>query len=149
MRVQVTLKDGSEVQVFEHGMSLSIVGLRGSIPQDWILEFKMALGKASQPVLFVRKYTLKERYCPCPCRVHQNVCVCVCACVCLYRQVRRVHAGPAHTDIRDIQGTLHHLCMLVHRTDRCGNVCGVSLCVRVCVCVSLYVSICMCARVCT
>jgi hypothetical protein len=37
---QVILKDGSEVQAYEHGMSLSIVALRGSIPRHWIVEFR-------------------------------------------------------------------------------------------------------------
>uniref|UniRef100_A0A7S0RPJ7 Uncharacterized protein n=1 Tax=Chlamydomonas leiostraca TaxID=1034604 RepID=A0A7S0RPJ7_9CHLO len=41
----VTLKDGSSVEVYEHGMSLSIVGLRGSVPAQWILDYKSALGR--------------------------------------------------------------------------------------------------------
>eukprot|EP00955_Chlamydomonas_euryale_P087053 364265-Chlamydomonas_euryale.AAC.19 len=32
---QVELKDGQTVEVFEHGMQLSIVALRGSVPTQW------------------------------------------------------------------------------------------------------------------
>lgn len=37
---QIELKDGSKVDVYEHGMSLEIVALRGSIPQQWIIDFR-------------------------------------------------------------------------------------------------------------
>ena len=43
--LQVELRDGSLVEVFEHGLSLTIVALRGSVPSQWILDFKMTLGK--------------------------------------------------------------------------------------------------------
>jgi hypothetical protein len=39
-RLQIELKDGSSVSVYEHGMSLEIVALRGSIPQQWIIDFR-------------------------------------------------------------------------------------------------------------
>jgi hypothetical protein len=42
---QVTLRDGTSVDVFEHGMSLSIVSLKGSVPSDWIVSFKACLGE--------------------------------------------------------------------------------------------------------
>eukprot|EP00775_Hariotina_reticulata_P008867 gene8867-9046_t len=35
----IELKDGSSVEVYEHGMTLFIVALRGSIPEQWVLEF--------------------------------------------------------------------------------------------------------------
>jgi hypothetical protein len=44
LHAQVTLKDGSTAEVFEHGMSLAIVALRGSVPQQWIADFKATLG---------------------------------------------------------------------------------------------------------
>jgi hypothetical protein len=40
--MQVELKDGSTADVYEHGMTLEIVALRGSIPQQWVLEFRCA-----------------------------------------------------------------------------------------------------------
>eukprot|EP00798_Chlamydomonas_sp_ICE-L_P026686 gene26686-4261_t len=42
---KVELRDGTSIEVFEHGMSLTIVALRGSVPSQWILEFKQTLGK--------------------------------------------------------------------------------------------------------
>ncbi len=42
----ITLRDGTSVEVYEHGMSLGIVSLKGSVPSDWILQYKMALGAA-------------------------------------------------------------------------------------------------------
>lgn len=41
----VTLRDGTVVEAFEHGMSLSIVCLRGSVPAQWIVEYRQTLGK--------------------------------------------------------------------------------------------------------
>ncbi|EFJ52374.1 hypothetical protein VOLCADRAFT_103032 [Volvox carteri f. nagariensis] len=41
----VVLRDGTEVQAFEHGMTLAIVALRGSIPAQWTLDFQTAIGK--------------------------------------------------------------------------------------------------------
>jgi hypothetical protein len=38
--LQVLLPDGSEVEAYEHGMSLSIVALRGSVPSQWVMEFR-------------------------------------------------------------------------------------------------------------
>ncbi len=32
--LQIELRDGTKVEVFEHGMSLNIVALRGSVPQQ-------------------------------------------------------------------------------------------------------------------
>jgi hypothetical protein len=43
----VELRDGSQVEVFEHGMSLSIVALRGSVPAQWIMDYRSTLGKYS------------------------------------------------------------------------------------------------------
>lgn len=43
--VQIELKDGEKVEVFEHGMSLSIVALRGSVPTQWIMDYRSTLGK--------------------------------------------------------------------------------------------------------
>jgi hypothetical protein len=37
---QVELRDGSTADVYEHGMTLEIVALRGSVPQQWVLEFR-------------------------------------------------------------------------------------------------------------
>jgi hypothetical protein len=34
------LRDGSKADVYEHGMTLEIVALRGSVPQQWVLEFR-------------------------------------------------------------------------------------------------------------
>jgi hypothetical protein len=39
------MADGSTIEAFEHGLSLSIVGLRGSVPQQWILDFRTCLGQ--------------------------------------------------------------------------------------------------------
>eukprot|EP00878_Enallax_costatus_P034440 GHUV01038185.1.p1 GENE.GHUV01038185.1~~GHUV01038185.1.p1 ORF type:complete len:116 (+),score=23.12 GHUV01038185.1:213-560(+) len=36
----IELKDGSHVEVYEHGMTLSIVALRGSLPEQWVVEFR-------------------------------------------------------------------------------------------------------------
>lgn len=44
---QVELRDGTKVEVFEHGMSLSIVALRGSVPTQWVMDFRSTLGKYS------------------------------------------------------------------------------------------------------
>ena len=33
------------MEVFEHGLSITIVALRGSVPSQWVLDFKAALGK--------------------------------------------------------------------------------------------------------
>ncbi|GLC41238.1 hypothetical protein PLESTB_001084100 [Pleodorina starrii] len=41
----VVLRDGSEVQAFEHGMSLAIVALRGSVPGQWAVDFQTSIGK--------------------------------------------------------------------------------------------------------
>lgn len=38
--MQVELRDGSKADVYEHGMTLEIVALRGSVPQQWVLEFR-------------------------------------------------------------------------------------------------------------
>jgi len=43
-RLQVELPNGQMVAVYEHGMSLAIVALRGSVPQQWIMDFKSSLG---------------------------------------------------------------------------------------------------------
>lgn len=45
---QITLRDGTEVAAFEHGMTLSIVALRGSVPQQWALDFKMSIGAGAR-----------------------------------------------------------------------------------------------------
>jgi hypothetical protein len=42
---QLVLKDGTTVEAYEHGMSLSIVALRGSVPTQWVLDFRQGLGK--------------------------------------------------------------------------------------------------------
>ena len=41
----IQLRDGSQAEVFEHGMSLSIVALRGSVPSQWVLDYRSTLGK--------------------------------------------------------------------------------------------------------
>ncbi|KAF5832125.1 hypothetical protein DUNSADRAFT_12136 [Dunaliella salina] len=41
----IELPNGQMVAVYEHGMSLAIVALRGSVPQQWIMDFKTSLGK--------------------------------------------------------------------------------------------------------
>ncbi|GIL68080.1 hypothetical protein Vafri_21393 [Volvox africanus] len=41
----VVLRDGSEVQAFEHGMTLAIVALRGSVSSQWALDFQTSIGK--------------------------------------------------------------------------------------------------------
>lgn len=41
----IELPNGQMVAVYEHGMSLAIVALRGSVPQQWIMDFKSSLGK--------------------------------------------------------------------------------------------------------
>ncbi|KAL6747850.1 hypothetical protein V8C86DRAFT_2896496 [Haematococcus lacustris] len=41
----VVLRDGRSVEVWEHGMSLAIVALRGAVPQQWVLDYKATLGK--------------------------------------------------------------------------------------------------------
>jgi hypothetical protein len=38
--LQIELRDGTQAEVYEHGMSLSIVALRGSLPEQWIVEFR-------------------------------------------------------------------------------------------------------------
>ena len=45
VHLQVTLKDGTQVDAFEHGMSISIVALRGSISAQAALDFKSVVGK--------------------------------------------------------------------------------------------------------
>ncbi len=44
---QVELRDGTKVEVYEHGMSLSIVALRGSVPNQWVMDYRATLGKYS------------------------------------------------------------------------------------------------------
>ncbi|KAI8466668.1 MAG: hypothetical protein J3K34DRAFT_379213, partial [Monoraphidium minutum] len=39
------MRDGSSVEAYEHGMSLSIVALRGSVPTQWVLDFRQCLGR--------------------------------------------------------------------------------------------------------
>ncbi|GFR49954.1 hypothetical protein Agub_g12062, partial [Astrephomene gubernaculifera] len=41
----ITLRDGTQLQAYEHGMSLSIVALRGSVPSRWALDFKTSIGR--------------------------------------------------------------------------------------------------------
>uniref|UniRef100_A0A383VEJ6 Uncharacterized protein n=1 Tax=Tetradesmus obliquus TaxID=3088 RepID=A0A383VEJ6_TETOB len=41
----IELRDGTQAEVYEHGMSLSIVALRGSLPEQWIVEFRQGLGR--------------------------------------------------------------------------------------------------------
>lgn len=41
----VTLRDGTVVDAFEHSQSLSIVALRGSVPSQWITDYRSALGQ--------------------------------------------------------------------------------------------------------
>ncbi|GBF91197.1 hypothetical protein Rsub_04866 [Raphidocelis subcapitata] len=41
----VVLRDGTAVEAYEHGMSLSIVALRGSVPTQWVLDFRQGLGR--------------------------------------------------------------------------------------------------------
>ena len=42
---QVVLRDGTQVEAYEHGMSLGIVALRGSVPTQWVLDFRQGLGR--------------------------------------------------------------------------------------------------------
>lgn len=42
---QVLLKDGTAVEAYEHGMTLGIVALRGSVPTQWVLDFRQGLGR--------------------------------------------------------------------------------------------------------
>ena len=42
---QVQLRDGSTVEAYEHGMSLAIVALRGSVPAQWVMDYKSVLGR--------------------------------------------------------------------------------------------------------
>lgn len=42
---QVEVPDGTTLQAYEHGLSMSIVALRGSVPSQWIMDFRQALGK--------------------------------------------------------------------------------------------------------
>ena len=51
---QLEMLDGTKVEVFEHGMSLSIVALRGTMPQQWILDFRSALGECPHPPQFLQ-----------------------------------------------------------------------------------------------
>jgi hypothetical protein len=44
-RAQIEMPDGTSVQAFEHGLSMSIVALRGSVPAQWIMDFRQGLGK--------------------------------------------------------------------------------------------------------
>lgn len=41
----IQLADGKTVEAFEHAQSLSIVTLRGSVPSQWIMDFRAALGR--------------------------------------------------------------------------------------------------------
>jgi len=41
----VELRDGTNIEVFEHGMSLNMVALRGSVPNQWITDYRLTLGK--------------------------------------------------------------------------------------------------------
>lgn len=41
----VQLTDGTAVEVYEHGLSLRIVALRGSVPAAWVVDFRGLLGK--------------------------------------------------------------------------------------------------------
>jgi hypothetical protein len=43
--LQIQLADGTTIEAYEHGLSLSIVGLRGSVPQQWIVDFRSCLGQ--------------------------------------------------------------------------------------------------------
>lgn len=61
---QVELPNGQLAAVYEHGMSLAIVALRGSVPQQWILDFKSALGESRGPWSLL----LPERF------IHLAVC---------------------------------------------------------------------------
>lgn len=38
---------GEEVMAYEHGVSLAIVALRGSVPAQWVLDFRRTLGRYS------------------------------------------------------------------------------------------------------
>lgn len=55
VRAQVTLRDGTVVQATEHSLSLSIVALRGSFPNQWVMDFRSILGKYSGFSLDQRK----------------------------------------------------------------------------------------------
>jgi hypothetical protein len=47
-RRQVLAADpGEEVMAYEHGVSLAIVALRGSVPAQWVLDFRRTLGRYS------------------------------------------------------------------------------------------------------
>lgn len=52
---QVTLRDGSVVAATEHALSLAIVALRGSFPNQWVMDFRSILGKYSGFTLDQRK----------------------------------------------------------------------------------------------
>lgn len=43
--MQIEFPDGSTVEAYEHGLSLSIVALRGAVPSQWIMDFRQGLGK--------------------------------------------------------------------------------------------------------
>lgn len=42
---QVELRDGTSIEAYEHGLSLAIVALRGSVPAQWVIDFRLVLGK--------------------------------------------------------------------------------------------------------
>lgn len=118
---QVELPDGRSVEVFEHGMSLAIMALRGSVPQQWVMDFKASLGgpTSSEPTCG-RGLPLRPRACsrhatqansarlgP---RSHLNpalprpVPLPLRHCPCPPRQVRRLHAGPVPPARGHLQG---------------------------------------------
>ena len=35
------------MEAYEHGMALSIVALRGSVPTQWVLDFRQGLGRCA------------------------------------------------------------------------------------------------------
>ncbi|KAG1669301.1 hypothetical protein FOA52_014862 [Chlamydomonas sp. UWO 241] len=57
----VELRSGESIDVFEHGMSLSIVALRGSVPTQWVMDYRSTLGKYAGFGLGQRQQ-LKEIY---------------------------------------------------------------------------------------
>ncbi|MEW5310112.1 MAG: hypothetical protein WDW38_001941 [Sanguina aurantia] len=40
----IELRDGTSVQAYEHGLMLAIVALRGSVPAQWVIDFRVTLG---------------------------------------------------------------------------------------------------------
>lgn len=51
----VLLPDGNLIQAYEHGLSLSIMALRGSVPNQWIMEYRTTLGRQAGFTLGQRK----------------------------------------------------------------------------------------------